>query len=165
MPIQALAPTEVLGPGFISLPIALSVILLAIAFLPPAVMRQARVIFVAMAVLAFVGFYVSVAALRAYYRSAKLLETELANFTVKESLCWCCDTLTDHTCEGEEIICDRQVVLRCIVTWFGTVERFEERVRTEVLDCTPSAYNGTFCVHLVLGLSKRRRDQNSANML
>ena len=88
------------------------------------------------ALFAFASFYVSVAALRAYYRSAKLLETELASFTVKESRCWCCNELTDHTDEGEEVICDRQVVLRCIVTWFGTVESFEERVRTEVLDCT-----------------------------
>ncbi|CAE7443411.1 rpl22 [Symbiodinium natans] len=125
----------VLGPFFISLPIALSVVLLAIAFLPPIVMRHARVIFLPMALLAFVGFYVSVAALRGYYRSVKLLETELANFTVAESCCWCCNTLTDHTCEGKEVICDRQVVFRCIVMWFGTIESFEERVRTEVLDC------------------------------
>ncbi|CAE7423045.1 unnamed protein product, partial [Symbiodinium pilosum] len=33
---------------------------------------------------------------------------------------------------GEHIACDREVICRCIVAWFGSLERFEDHVRGKV---------------------------------
>ena len=76
-----------------------------------------------MAALAFVGFYASVAAMRAYYRSVQELQTKLSQFNIEDTMCWCC-SLDNHG----NIVCDRKVVYRYIRAWFGSFENFEAQV-------------------------------------
>ena len=135
-PTKPQAKTEVMGPVFISLPAGLSfvILLLSLAQRPAAEVHgneNHEFVWPLMGLLAFAGFYVSVAALRAYFRSVDELRTQLSTFTVADSLCWCCST--GHLTEaGERLICDRKVIYSCIISWFGSLESFEKKVRTEV---------------------------------
>ncbi|CAE7943113.1 unnamed protein product, partial [Symbiodinium sp. KB8] len=48
---------------------------------------------------------------------------------------FCIQQTTSSCCEGghkDDDFCDRRIILRCISTWFGSIENFELRVQTEV---------------------------------
>ena len=129
-PKLTIRPT-LLGPAFLSLHVGLFFVIAGISLLPPD--AHGDFLWPAMGLVAFVGFYMCVAALRAYFQSVQLLESELADFSVKDSLCWCCScNHRDHS--GAPLSCDREVVFRCIIIWFGSLENFETKVRTEVLE-------------------------------
>ena len=74
--------------------------------------------------------YAVVAMSRAYFRNIDALWKELENFTTDKATCHCC-TL-GHAEAGQT--CDRKILLQCISVWFGSVETFEQTVRTRVLD-------------------------------
>ncbi|CAE7508979.1 ANK1, partial [Symbiodinium necroappetens] len=129
--VKLIIRPTILGPVFISLPVALFFFMLVTSVIPTA---QHAIMWPLMGLAVYVGFYKSCSMLREYWRSVELLEKRVAGFTAKESLCWCCSA--DHKdADGESIVCDRQIVFRCIVTWFGSLENFETRVRTDVLEC------------------------------
>ena len=130
-PKLTIRPT-LLGPAFLSLPVALFFVLMGIGLLPPGTLLQ-DFLWPVMGFAALVGFYFCVAAVRAYFRSVQLLQSELASFSVKDSSCWCC-TANHKDSSGESLLCDREIICRCIVAWFGTVENFETKVRTDVLE-------------------------------
>ena len=129
-PKLTIRPT-LLGPAFLSLHVGLFFVIAGISLLPPDV--HGDFLWPAMGLVAFVGFYMCVAALRAYFQSVQLLESELADFSVKDSLCWCC-SCNHRDRSGAPLSCDREVVFRCIIIWFGSLENFETKVRTEVLE-------------------------------
>ena len=84
-----------------------------------------------------VGFYVTAAAYRHYFRSIDQMRKILSRFTLTETQCHCC-SLNHASATGEEMMCDREVVYRCISEWFkdfGKLEGLEALVRNEALDC------------------------------
>lgn len=129
--VKLIIRPTILGPVFISLPVALFFFMLVTSVIPTA---QHAIMWPLMGLAVYVGFYKSCSMLREYWRSVELLEERVAGFTAKESLCWCCSA-GHKDADGESIVCDRQIVFRCIVTWFGSLENFETRVRTDVLEC------------------------------
>lgn len=70
---------------------------------------------------------------RRYFRAVDNLRMELRAFSIEQTECDCCKR--NHVDpQGNPIpICDRQVLLRCITTWFGSLEAFEKMVQTDVL--------------------------------
>jgi len=84
-------------------------------------------------VLGSVVFYVSFASFRAYYRDVEIMQEQLNNFDVAKTKCYCCSA--NHlTSSGDPLgVCDREIVLNCITTWYGSVEAFESAVQNTVL--------------------------------
>ncbi|OLQ07847.1 hypothetical protein AK812_SmicGene8688 [Symbiodinium microadriaticum] len=128
-----------LGPCFISLPIALSYVMLALTFFPTEEHLQGDMEFIrvvvvwpAMGLLIFTGFYCSVVKLRAYFRYVQALEQDIGKFVVDDSTSYCC-SVGHVRPDGGLLPCDRRVILQCIRAWFGSVENFEALVRTDVL--------------------------------
>ncbi|CAE7606462.1 unnamed protein product [Symbiodinium natans] len=125
-----------LGPVFVSLPIALSVVVLGLAFVPLSGEDAANhaVIWPLMAGFASVAFYWSVTKLREFFRSVDSLHRELQQFQCKDCLCYCC-AVGHRQADGRRMACDRRVINSCITLWFGSVENFDSAVRSEVLAC------------------------------
>ncbi|CAE7650334.1 unnamed protein product [Symbiodinium sp. CCMP2592] len=123
----------------VSLPIALSCVVVLLPVIPWAFMEQsgiapASVLWPTFGAFAFVFFYFSIVTFRAYFRSLRELETMRHQFTVKDTLCWCCSI--DHKApNGSEMACDRQIVFQCITTWFGSLSNFDTQVREQVARC------------------------------
>ena len=92
--------------------------------------RNKAFLWTAQAVLLFIGMYVVTAAIRDYFRSIATLEQDLRDFTIDNATCFCCQK--NHP---GGMTCDRDVLLRSIAVWYGTVEAFERRVQTEVRSC------------------------------
>lgn len=66
-------------------------------------------------------------AVRSYCRSIDTMDRQLRDFCIQKT--------TSSCCEGghkDDDFCDRRIILRCISTWFGSIENFELRVQTEV---------------------------------
>ena len=127
-----------LGPCFISLPVAMSCVLLGIHFIPWAAYVDSvdelhKILWPVMGSVSFVGFYFSVARLRRYFRSVHALEHDFRQFSVQGCLCWCC-SIGHRTRNGGQMACDRRLVCLCIESWYGSLEHFEKQVQTEVLD-------------------------------
>eukprot|EP00913_Durusdinium_trenchii_P015049 g14114.t1 len=77
-----------------------------------------------------VTFWVSWA-LRIFYRELKDWEVEaiLKDCKVSQCRCYCCDVNHVHpTTKSAMEICDREILLRGITMWFGSVETFEQMV-------------------------------------
>ena len=68
---------------------------------------------------------------RTYMRSVRTLQEQLSTYSLLDSRCSCCDH--GHVMRGQPIPCDRLVIGRCIESWFGGVEAFENAVRRTVL--------------------------------
>ena len=132
-PKLIIRPT-ILGPCLISLPTGFFAIIVAIGSLDwEELVEKTYILFPLMGLCASIGGYASIAALRAYFGSVQLLEDELCNFTVLDSLCSCCSAR--HVSKrGQPLPCDRKVVLQCITEWFGSIEAFDAKVRTDVLE-------------------------------
>jgi len=72
---------------------------------------------------------------RAYCRSVSTMRDEVAKVTLESAQCYCCSVQHRDPVSGKDMeICDRRVLRRCVVEWFGSVESFEHRVQHEVLD-------------------------------
>ncbi|CAE7944849.1 unnamed protein product, partial [Symbiodinium sp. KB8] len=81
-------------------------------------------------IVVFMACYVNVVTYRSYFRSIEELKHQLRVFSVQDATCYCCSK--GHR---NRSACDKDMLLGCITVWFGSVEVFEERVRTDVLDC------------------------------
>lgn len=79
----------------------------------------------------FIGGYVMVGALRAYFRSLETLQERLQNISFDDCRCACCDL--GHRLEGVDLLCDREIVKECVSIWFGSPEAFEDCIRSELL--------------------------------
>ena len=60
------------------------------------------------------------------------IQQQVRNFTVADAVCGCCAAGHVHQQTGAPILCDREIILRCIVAWFGSLSRFEDAIRGEV---------------------------------
>ncbi|CAE7246770.1 unnamed protein product [Symbiodinium sp. CCMP2456] len=78
----------------------------------------------------FCGLYINTATFRIYFRSVNDSMDRLARWSLADVNCFCCSDGHNQS-RG---LCDREIVLKCIRTWFGSVEEFEKRVRTELLN-------------------------------
>ncbi|CAK9043209.1 unnamed protein product [Durusdinium trenchii] len=79
-----------------------------------------------------VTFWVSWA-LRIFYRELKEVEAILKDCKVSQCRCYCCDVNHVHpTTKSAMEICDREILLRGITMWFGSVETFEQMVSSKV---------------------------------
>ena len=124
-----------LGPGFISIPVALSCMVLGMGFVPTGEKNNDHaVMWPAMAAIAAVVFYWSVAKMREFFRSVETLHHELKQFQCEDCLCYCC-SIGHATVDGQTLLCDRRILLSCITRWFGSVQAFDSVVRSEVLTC------------------------------
>ncbi|CAE7768738.1 unnamed protein product, partial [Symbiodinium pilosum] len=68
---------------------------------------------------------------RKYCRDVTTMCHQVANFRVAAAKSHCC--ASKHRIAGSQksMICDREIVQRCIRKWFGSTEAFERRVHTE----------------------------------
>lgn len=80
-------------------------------------------------------------------RSAKefdLIQSQLQNFSFTEASCCCC-SMGHRGPGGERIICDRDIMRKCIQDWFGSVQGFEDLVQTRVKEALTLQLGGNFC--------------------
>ena len=64
-------------------------------------------------------------------RSIDRVRQQVGNFTVQHAVSGCC--AANHvTATGKPIMCDREIILRCVVGWFGSVSKFEANVQGEL---------------------------------
>ncbi|CAE6971644.1 ebh [Symbiodinium sp. CCMP2592] len=122
-----------LGVGFISMLVALASLLLALAFVPAGEdkeLARLEVMWPLMAGCSFVAFYFSVMKLREFFRFVEMMESELQQFRLDSCSCQCCDTNHKYS-----QTCDRRILKICITKWFGSIDLFEDLMRSEVLAC------------------------------
>ena len=68
----------------------------------------------------------------AHGRSIEIMQRQVRHFEMSHSRSFCCDN--NHVAgDGQEMVCDRKIIGRCITYWFGSGEHFENVVRTAVL--------------------------------
>ncbi|CAE7781987.1 unnamed protein product [Symbiodinium sp. CCMP2456] len=70
--------------------------------------------------------------LRVFCRSIDSLQKQLENFRVENTRCTCCDCNHIQRGTGQPMMCDRKVLSEVIISWFGSIEKFEEEVRGRV---------------------------------
>ena len=68
---------------------------------------------------------------REYYRDVDMLEAQFGSFDVDRAECHCC-ALGHPEVNGMPMPCDREILRRCIGTWFGSIEAFHHQVQSEV---------------------------------
>ena len=117
----------IIGPCFLALTFAVQVILHSVGLVGD---KSLTILLSATAAITFLGLLFCISAARSYFRSIHDLTTALRTFRLEDVRCWCCDTGHRKT-EG---LCDREVIQRSIISWFGSIDSFEELVRQEVLD-------------------------------
>ena len=73
--------------------------------------------------------FAAVSSFRRYYMSVQEMQLQLRNFAIEDTLTHCCSQ--DHKdASGNPIpICDKQIIIDCIVNWFGSTDAFNQRVR------------------------------------
>lgn len=89
----------------------------------------------AMSLLIFssVVVYVAMSTLRKYFRDLDVMKQQLLNISFDSTRSSCCDC--NHVSStGLRVLCDRKIVKECVNVWFGSQERFEETVRSEILE-------------------------------
>ena len=65
-------------------------------------------------------------------RSIDRVRQQVSNFTVEHAVSGCCAVNHVNPTTGKPIICDREIILRCVVAWFGSVSNFEANVQGQV---------------------------------
>lgn len=71
-------------------------------------------------------------ALRSHHRSIEHMLCQLQDFDIKNTESQCCITGHRDPVSETPVMCDREILLQCITGWFGSVENFEEEVRSKV---------------------------------
>lgn len=93
--------------------------------------------------LSFHSWLTATAAVR-YNKGLDTTRSQLQNFSFADAKCFCCSV--DHKGpEGESMLCDREVMRKCVQHWFGSVEDFEKSVQTRVRDALSKELGGHFC--------------------
>lgn len=87
----------------------------------------------ALILLAITGFmFVAVSSFRKYHMSVKEMVEQLIDFSVHDAVACCC-TQGHLDSSGNPIpLCDKEIILECILSWFGSVEVFNQRVRKQI---------------------------------
>ncbi|CAJ1390744.1 unnamed protein product, partial [Effrenium voratum] len=71
------------------------------------------------------------AAFRAFYRHVEVMEKRLRTLRVADTSCACC-CLGHVGPDREALACDKAVICEVIAQWFGSLEKFEHYIQTEV---------------------------------
>eukprot|EP00438_Fugacium_kawagutii_P017553 Skav228541 [mRNA] locus=scaffold1887:346595:348247:+ [translate_table: standard] len=127
-------PTFV-GPCSIAVFLTVCAAMLGVTTLPMPLEKGLVVLIPLLGLLVFgtLGGFFAVMAFRAYFRSVQLLEKKLLSRSFDTVRSSCCDM--DHVgADGRPIICDREVVEQCVTMWFGSIQAFEESIRSELLE-------------------------------
>ncbi|CAE7550897.1 unnamed protein product, partial [Symbiodinium sp. CCMP2456] len=82
--------------------------------------------------------YIKASYLRQLYRNAEIMLTQLSEFEVQAAGCHCCNDA--EACNAK--VCDREIITRCLRTWYGSVEAFEVTVRTRIRSVLPRQLGG-----------------------
>ena len=69
--------------------------------------------------------------LRCHFRAFESSLRGLDSFTLEQTQAACC-VLQHRDRQGQQMICDRQIIESCIASWFGSTEHFEMSVRSHV---------------------------------
>ena len=90
---------------------------------------------------------------RGYYFSVDKMKAQLASFQFEKTKCYCC-TVNHVEPDGSPLLCDREVIRRCVLEWFGSLEAFEESVRGNV-SCALTEALGRFALplHWIYGVA------------
>ena len=80
---------------------------------------------------AFAGF--AAILVHRHRRDVEAMQLQLQSFKMADAQSYCC-TVEHREPDGSEFTCDREVMLRCIQHWFGSIEEFERSVQTKVKD-------------------------------
>eukprot|EP00438_Fugacium_kawagutii_P011703 Skav231758 [mRNA] locus=scaffold695:102828:104060:- [translate_table: standard] len=80
-------------------------------------------------IIRMIFFSLAAASLRDHYRNVEVLLGQLSSFEVASAKCHCC---TIGTCASNKMLCDREIISRCIRNWFGSVSDFQEVTRSSV---------------------------------
>ncbi|CAE7510404.1 unnamed protein product [Symbiodinium necroappetens] len=67
--------------------------------------------------------------MRASWRDVDVMKQQLSEFRIEHARSWCCERKPAHP-----LVCDRDILLRCITVWFGSIEEFDLCVRKVVQD-------------------------------
>ena len=76
-----------------------------------------------------------------HFYSVETMKRELQTFRIAQAQCYCC-SVKHVEADGDVIPCDREVMVRCISEWFGSVENFENSVQTRVKDALTQHLGG-----------------------
>ncbi|CAJ1388310.1 unnamed protein product [Effrenium voratum] len=78
-----------------------------------------------------------------FYCSLALLEERLRKFSLNDAKCACCDN--DHKGPyGQEVRCDRHVLIQVMCLWFGSEAEIESHISTIVADALREKLLGKF---------------------
>ncbi|CAE7909368.1 hypothetical protein AK812_SmicGene24804 [Symbiodinium microadriaticum] len=69
-----------------------------------------------------------------HYRNVDTVQRQLRHFKIRDASSACCAYNHVNPETGEQIFCDRNIILRCISAWFGSTDDFESAVRGRVRD-------------------------------
>ena len=69
--------------------------------------------------------------LRGYFRQIEECHTQVRNFSLNGVKSYCC-SMNHVDATGTRMLCDREIILECIRSWFGSDEEFEQAVRSQV---------------------------------
>ncbi|CAK9037153.1 Uncharacterized protein SCF082_LOCUS22032 [Durusdinium trenchii] len=75
--------------------------------------------------------YTFIAVSRAHFRAMESAQQQLQCFRLEDATCWCC-TVNHIDQDGPFTTCDRECVTKCILSWFGSTESFEQSVQSSV---------------------------------
>ncbi|CAK9056117.1 unnamed protein product [Durusdinium trenchii] len=76
--------------------------------------------------------YIFLKLTRHHFDSWDSADRRLRAFELKGAKCWCC-SVKHVDPDGKPVeICDREVVVKCVISWFGSVAEFEECVQSSV---------------------------------
>ena len=75
---------------------------------------------------------VAVGAFRAHFRALDAMSSQLRNFELQKTSCWCCSVNHVHPTTSELLPCDRSILTKCLTAWFGSEQAFNDAVRSSV---------------------------------
>eukprot|EP00438_Fugacium_kawagutii_P014819 Skav234793 [mRNA] locus=scaffold69:145638:146855:+ [translate_table: standard] len=82
--------------------------------------------------LGLVAFAGSVHVLRSHQRSIQRTLVQLEAFSVINTKSHCCTLGHREPVSGRVLPCDRSILMKCIVEWFGSIDNFDKEVQSKV---------------------------------
>ncbi|CAE7252068.1 unnamed protein product [Symbiodinium natans] len=131
--VRLLIRPTVLGPVLLAISLGLTVATLAFSsnFAEDHVIYWPRTLGIVM-IVSSSCLLVSTHLLRLFCRSIDTLQKQLENFHIEDTHCTCCDCDHIESGTGRPLLCDRKILHEVIISWFGSIEKFEREVRGRV---------------------------------
>ncbi|CAE7443953.1 unnamed protein product, partial [Symbiodinium microadriaticum] len=89
------------------------------------------VVFLGLALCGLIFWYIAHLA-RVYCRDVTTMCQHIAHFSVATAESFCCSVDHKYAHSEERMMCDREVMQRCINIWFGGIEAFERQVQGDL---------------------------------